>query len=803
MFQNYLKTALRNLFREKSSSFWNVAGLALGISGSLILFLMVKHIASFDNYHKNNDQIYRVVTESDGNNGKFYTPGVPPALPEAFRQDFPEAEEVTFTSYRSNVMVTVPQLNGEDKKFQEESGVVFAEPNFFKIFDRSLIIGNPSKSLDEPKEAIISRSLAKKYFGTEQAVGQIVKHDTIEYKITAVMEDYPNNTDFPFNLMLSFATIKKEREAVGWNSIWSDEQCYFLLKDNETINKIESRMPAFVDKYLGKENYRNQTFSFQPLRELHFDDRYSNYNYNTTPREILVALSVIGLFLIATACINFINLTTAEAIKRSKEVGIRKSLGSSRRQLIAQFLGETTLITAFSMLLALGITQIALTFLNPFLELSLSLNFSTDPYLWVFIAAILAGVSVLSGLYPSMIISGFKPVLALKNQMQNKSASGYNLRRSLVVLQFVISQFFIMGTIILLSQMNYFQSQELGFKKDAVLIVPIPERESAGRVDGTSKMRSLRQEIAQLAGVESVSLSSTPPSSGSVSGTGFYFEGEAESLRKDTQVKQVDGNYVSLYDIEITAGTNIDDYDTARGFLVNEELVRVSGFERPVDILGKRIHMWGKNLPVVGIVKNFHTVSLRDRIEPTILMNNISGYRTMSVKLSQGQIKNVVEELKDKWEQAYPEHIFDYQFLDESIREFYEGEQKMSIILSVFTSMVIFIGCLGLFGLATFMANQKTKEIGVRKALGASVQSIIFLFSKEYMKLILIGFLLASPAVWFIMNEWLQSFAYKITIGPVVFFAGFAVTLTIALMTVGYKSFKAAIVNPIRSLRYE
>lgn len=803
MFQNYLKTALRNLFREKGSSFLNIIGLALGISCSLILFLMVKHSASFDNYHKNADRIYRVVTESDGNNGKFYTPGVPPALPEAFRQDFPEAEEVTFTSYRSGVLIKVPQRNGESKKFQEESGVVFAEPNFFKIFDRPLMIGNAPKSLDEPNEAVISRSLAKKYFGTEQAVGQIVKYDTIEFKITAVMEDYPAHTDFPFSLMLSLATIKKEKEAIGWNSIWSDEQCYFLLKDNEHISKIEARMPVFVDKYLGKENYRHQTFAVQPLQELHFDDRYSNYNYNTTPREMLVALSVIALFLIATACINFINLTTAEAIKRSKEVGIRKSLGSSRGQLVAQFLGETTLVTVFSMLLALGLTQMALSLLNPFLELSLALDFSTDAYLWLFVIGTTVVVSLLSGLYPSLIISGFKPVLALKNQMQNKSASGYNLRRSLVVLQFVISQFFIMGTIILLSQMNYFRSQELGFRQDAVLVVAIPERESVGSVDGTSKMRTLREQILQLAGVESVSLSSTPPSSGSVSGTSFYFEGEAEDTQKGTQVKQVDGNYVSLYGMDLIAGTNIDDYDTARGFLVNEELVRVSGFERSEEILGKKIHMWGRVLPVVGVVKNFHTVSLRDRIEPTVLMNSISGYRTMSVKLQQGQIKNVVDELKSKWEHAYPEHIFEYEFLDESIREFYEGEQKMSVILAVFTSMVIFIGCLGLFGLATFMANQKTKEIGVRKALGASAQSIILLFSKEYMKLLLIGFLLASPAVWFVMNQWLQNFAYKITIGPPVFLVGFAVTLIIALITVGYKSFKAAVVNPIKSLRYE
>lgn len=803
MLQNYFKTAIRNLLRERSSSFLNLAGLTLGITCCLVLFLLVKHMATFDTYHENRDRIYRVVTQSDGTNGKFYTSGVPTALPDAFRQDFPEAEEVTFASYRSNVLIKVLQKNGETKKFQEEQGVVFAQPNFFRIFDRTLVIGSPESALDEPKEAIISRSLARKFFNREDVVGETVQYDTVEYKIAGVMEDFPDNTDFPFNLMLSYATIKKQRDEAGWSSIWSDEQCYILMKEGESVEKIQERMPAFVTKYLGNDNYRHQTFALQPLREIHFDERYSNFSYNTAPREMLIALGVVAAFLIITACINFINLATAEAIKRSKEVGIRKSLGSSRRQLMFQFLGETTLVTTFAMLLSLGLAQLALSMLNPFLELSLELNFATDQLLWVFIIGITVVVSLLSGLYPSMIISGFKPVLALKNQIGNKSSSGYAMRSGLVVLQFVISQFFIMATIILLSQMKYFQTTELGFRKDAILILPVPERETPAGGDGSSKMRALREEINQLAGVEYVSLSSTPPSSGAVSSTGFHFEGEEESARKDTQVKQIDANYISLYGIDLVAGSNLDDYDTARGFLVNEQLVRVAGFKTPEEIIGKRIHLWRRTLPIVGVVRDFNTVSLRDPIEPTVLMNNISGYRTLSVKVNQAQLQDVIAEVKTKWESAYPEHIFDYQFMDDQIREFYEGEQRMSVMLTVFTSMAIFIGCLGLFGLATFMANQKTKEIGVRKALGASVESIILLFSKEYVKLIFIGFLVASPLVWFLMNKWLENFAYKISIGPLVFIVGFLLTLVVAIATVGYKSFSAAVVNPIKSLRYE
>lgn len=802
MFKNYLKTALRNFLRQRGSSFINIAGLTLGITCSLVLFLLVRHMASFDRYHRHLDRIYRVVTEMDSNNERFYTPGVPTVLPEAFRQEFPEAEEVTFASYRSDDLVRIIQSDGEVKKFQEERGIVFAEPSFFRIFDRALVTGHADKALDEPNEAVISRSLAKKYFGREDVVGEVVQYDTVDYTIRAVMEDFPENTDFPFNLMLSYTTIRKAREANGWNSIWSDEQCYVLLKKGETPESIMSRMPAFVEKYLGEENYHKETFTLQPLREIHFDARYSNFSYNTVPKEILVALGVVGAFLILTACINFINLTTAEAIKRSREVGIRKTMGSTRRQLTFQFLGETTMITGFAMLLSLGLTELALGILNPYLDLRLALNFSSDAGLWIFIVGITVTVSLLSGLYPSLVLSGFNPALALKNKISNRSASGYHLRRGLVVVQFVISQFFIMGTIILLSQMNYFETRNLGFRKDAVLIVPIPER---GFIEtgGAMKMRTLRDEVSRVGGVEEVSLSSSPPSSGDVNSTGFYLDGEDRSKRKGMQLKRADANYIPLYDIPLMAGKNLPDGDTVSGVVVNEELARVSGILDPAEMVGQNIHVWEMTLPVIGVVRDFHTVSLRDKIEPTVLMNGIDTYRVLSVRVNTADVEGLVKQIRTKWEVAYPDHVFEYEFLDDTIREFYSAEENMSVMLTVFTGMAIFIGCLGLFGLASFMANQKTKEIGVRKALGASVESIIFLFSKEYIKLIVVGFFVAAPAVWYLMNTWLERFAYKITIGPAVFIAGLLVTLTVAVLTVGYKSFMAAIVNPIQSLRYE
>lgn len=800
MFQNYLKTALRNLRRQAGSTILNVLGLTLGIAASLILFLLVRYHTSFDTFHPNKDRIYRVTTTSKGNSSDDYTSGVPSVLPEAFRLDFPEAEEVTFTSYRSGGLITVDQQGREAKKYSEERGISYVQPNFFSIFNRAIIHGSIDKALDEPNEAVVSRSWASKYFGREDALGEVFRYDNKDFKVTAVMEDPPANTDLPISIMLSYATVKKELEEHGWNSIWSDEHCYFLLREGVNISQLEARIPAFVEKYLGKENRNGQTFILQPLGEIHFDDRFGNYNYNTVSKAAILALSIIGVFLLLTACINFINLSTAEAVKRSKEVGIRKSLGSTRHQLILQFLGEATLVTLTASVLALAFAQVSLRFLNPFLDLELALSLS-DGMLWGFLLATVVVVALVSGLYPSVVVSAFNPVLALKNQMGNRGSSGFYLRRGLVVLQFFISQFLVIATLVIISQNNYFRNKDLGFRKDAILTVPIPVSESPADTLRTSRMRTLRDELMRIPGVELASLSNTPPSSGSVSGTGFSLEGSTEFY--ETQVKTIDANYLTLYDLKLVAGSNLPDLDTAQGFLVNEKLARVTGHENPAELVGKRIDMWGKKLPVVGVVRDFHTVSLHTPIEATIMLNRIRNYRTLSLQVRPGEVQAALPAIQKMWEATYPEYIFSYEFMDQSIREFYESEARLSTLLSTFTSLAIFIGCLGLFGLASFMANQKTKEIGIRKVLGASVSNVLFIFSKEFVVLIVVGFAVAAPVAWYLMNQYLSEFAYKITLGPELFLGGLLLTLLVAAATVGYRSVRAATVNPVDSLRSE
>lgn len=804
MFKNYLITAFRTLSRQRNTAIINILGLTIGVAASFILFLLIQHHTSFDKFHTKYDRLYRVVTMSDGNTGSFHTPGVPSPLAPAFRLDFPEAEEVVFTQYQAGALILVPQLDGTSKKFEEDRGVVVTEPGVFKLFDRNVVIGDAATSLDEPGEAVISSSLAKKYFDKEDVIGEVIKYDDVEYKISAIVTDPPANTDLPFTLYLSYETIRKENIEKGWSGIWSDEQCYFLLKEGESVEAVSNRMAAFYKKHNPEENYDNQQFVIQPLSELHFDDRYGNFSYNTVSSESLIALGMVGFFLIITASINFINLTTAEAIKRSKEVGIRKTLGGSRAQLIWQFLGETSMVTFVSIVIAFGLAQLALGFLNPFLELQLAFNLSTNPTFVLYGVALFLLVSLFSGLYPAFVISSFKPALALKNSMGNKNSSGYLLRRGLVVVQFFISQFLIIGTIILISQMNYFKNKELGFQKDAIISLPIPVQEEATQdSSSSSKMRTLAHQLSKLSGVERYTLCNRPPSSGSVNSTSFIMEGHSDDQRKDTQMKIVDNNYIDVFSLKLIEGENIEDLDTARSIVVNRKFVQIAGFNDPKEIIGKRVRIWRRMLPVVGVVEDFHSTSLESEIEPVVLVNRIRNYSTLSLKINPQSFQNTLPQIQKLWEEAYPDHLFSYEFLDESIRGFYDGQERSSILLTLFTSIAIFIGCLGLFGLATFMINQKNKEIGVRKVLGASVEGIVFLFSKEYIKLIVFGFLLAAPVAWWLMNQWLREFAYRIEISAWIFLASIGVTLIIAVLTVGYRSLRAATANPVKSLRYE
>lgn len=798
MYKSYFKIGWRNLIKNKGFTAINIAGLTLGITCCIILFLIVDHGRSFDTYHSKSDRIYRVVTKSKSNEGFSFTQGIPSALPTSFKEDFPSVDEVVFTSFRRGNLITVFN-KGTIKKYEEEKGVVFTEPSFFKIFDRKLLTGNVEKALNAPNEALISETWAIKYFGDEKVVGETIEYENNSYKIVGVLEDYPTNTDLPFDLMLSYATIKSDYSTRGWGSISDSDNCYFLLNENSSIDNIEEQVSSFAKKYVSKNanGETESTFIMQPLSELHTDMRFGNYN-TKLPMAAQIAFIVIAIFLLASACINFINLSTAEAVKRTREVGIRKVLGSTRKQLINQFIIEAFLVTIASVSFSLVAVELLLKIINPYMGFSLVLHFTINT--WTFLVALIVSITILSGFYPAWMVSGFKPILALKNMMDSKGSTGFTLRRGLVVFQFFISQLFVIGTIVLTQQMDFMQNQDMGFAKDAIITVPIPTEENK-ETNPQLKKRVLKNEILQLAGTESASLSFSPPSFKAVLGTSFTLADSTNEFK--TQLKQVDGDYIDLYKINLIAGEKLLDSDSMTSVVVNEKLAQVAGFANSESLVGKEISMWGKRLLVRGVVRDFNTQSLSHALEPVILVNDINAYQHLSVKLNPLKIQETIQEIKSEWESLYPEYIFKYSFVDDQVRNLYNGERKTSTLISVFAFIAICIGCLGLLGLVMFMNNQKTKEVGIRKVLGASATSIVFLFTKEFGKLILIGFLLAAPISWFLMSMVLEEFAYKIDIGPSIFIKCLFVTFLISFITVGYLTLRAALANPVNSLRSE
>ncbi|MFP4292101.1 MAG: ABC transporter permease [Cyclobacteriaceae bacterium] len=790
------KTSVRNLWKNKSHTLINVLGLSIGITCSIVLFLLIRFWLSFDTFHSQADRIYRIVRETTYQGNTDHTPGMPVPAIEALRNDFPELEEVVFMSYFRQGLVTVEDREGK-KNFEENDGLVYVDSNFFQLLDRPLLLGEPEQALNAPNEVVIDERLAEKYFGPDwrqqSILGKTItlNRDT-ELKVTAVAEAAPDNTDFPFSMLISYATARKKMEEEGgWGSISSDNQIYLLLPEGMTAAQIESRLPDFTEKYESLLEGQQLRLSLQPLSELHYDTRYSGYSFSNIPRYAIISLSAVALFMLLIACINFINLATAIASKRAKEVGIRKTLGSSKGQLARIFLTEAGIITLISLLIALGTAELLLIRMNNFLEMELELNLLTDPQLILFLLAVLIGVSLLAGSYPAWILTRFEPVRVLKSSMEGSMKRGFNLRRTLVVFQFVIAQAFIIGTLVLLSQMRFMQQADLGFRKEGILSVALPS--------GTGELKkTFKQEVLRLAEVEKASLNYSSPTSGSVSVTSFKIDEDENTYH--TQVKFVDKDYMDVYEIPLLAGTGLTEIDTMSRLVVNEAFIKKVGLERPEDALGRQVKIWGKTLPIVGVMKDFHTMSLSNPLEPVVLLD-LENYQKVDMLLSSVNVGQALEKIEGVWKATFPEYTFSYQFVDEEIGEFYEGTQRMTVIITIASLIVIFIGCLGLYGLVTYMAEQKTKEVSVRKVLGASIGSIVGLFSKEFVRLIVIAFVLAAPLAYLLMSAWLENFAYKIDLGVGLFAAAILITLIIALFTISYRSIQAARTNPAQALR--
>ncbi|HEX9653649.1 MAG TPA: ABC transporter permease [bacterium] len=798
MFKNYLITTIRKLNRQKNYTAINVLSLALGMTCCIFIFLIIRYELKFDDFHDDVEHIYRIVTDERMNDAISHTMGSPLPLAPALRGDFPELAKVTATFGMTGGLFAITRKDLTVKRFQENDRVAYLEPEFFEMFHFPWIAGDP-KSLAEPNCVALTESIAKKFFEGENAVGKTIRLDNeLDLKVTGVVKDFPVHTDFAFDIMISWETVTHIGMPLEeWRNLSSNVNTYVLLPSNYSPQQLLSELPDFKNKYHPDETDPNKrVFNLQPLKEIHHDTRYGNYGQRTTSKTTLWALGLIGVFLLITACINFINLATAQAINRAREVGVRKVLGAHRPQLVTQYLGETFIITALGTLLATVGVELLLPVVNSLLNLKLQLKPFSDFSLLGFVTLLLLTVSLLAGLYPAFVLSRFVPAQALKSQLNVANRGRFSLRRGLVVFQFVISQMLIIGTLIVTQQMDYFRSKEMGFDQTAIVTTPLP-------VNDAEKLRSLRILLLQNSGIGNVSFSWSSASSGNRWDTNLRHRLNGPEATLATDLKFADNAYIATNDLKLIAGRNYVDSDTVSEFVVNETFARKLGLV-PHDLVGKTFKLGGRTyLPVVGVVRDFHTTSLHDEIRPCLLAARQRSYEEASIKIATANMQEAMAHIEMSWSAVFPEFVYSYEFLDERIASFYEEEQKMAQLFLVFSGIAIFIGCIGLLGLVSFMVAQRTKEIGVRKVLGATVADILALLSREFALLIVIAFIVAAPIAYVSMQHWLENFAYRVDVGYSVFAATIAATLLIVGLTVGFRALKAALANPAESLRYE
>ena len=800
MFRNYFKTAIRNLLANKVYSIITVAGLGVGIAVCLVIFIFIRYEQSYDDFHRNKARIFRVLTRGD-KTGKDENPtsAVPFPLPTAMENDLPDWK-TTGIFFLDNVQFAALGKDGQaEKKFKEKDGVYMVEPSFFTIFDYPWLAGDPVKSLSDRKSIVLTRSMANKYFGDwRKAMGRTVRFGANAlFSVTGILEDIPMNTDIRIKAALPYASGNFSKNKDWW-TINGSHGTYVLPPPGLSVASANQQLKTLSRKYRTPDNKNFQIL--QPLSEVHFDAVAGNYSGRTITADRIRTLWVIAGFILLIACVNFINISTAQAVNRAKEVGVRKVLGGRRRQLTFQFILEAFLLVAGSVLLALVLTGSLLTPISRILDIPVNFGVLSEAPVLLFLASVTVAVTLLAGFYPALVLSSFNPITALKTKLVARSGSGITLRRGLVVLQFVIAQALIIGTLLMIRQMDYFRSTPMGFNKEALVTVPFPG-DSAGR----SRIHYLRDQLVAMKGVRQVSFNNTSPADQDNWWTGFKFDHAGKETKFASISKWVDANYVPTYGLPLAAGRNITATDSVKEFLVNETLVRKLGFSNPQDVLNKEINLWNGFAvgPIVGVIKDFHQSSLKDSLSPVFMLNFAKGFNSAGIRLDGADLPGTLRSIEKLWAATYPDFVYEYQFLDEKIAGFYKEEATLSRFYKIFASIAIFLSCLGLYGLASFMAAQRLKEVGIRKVLGATAANIVYLFSKEFVVLIAIAFLLSTPIAWYFVHQWLLQYVYRISISGWVFVFGGALALLVALATVSFQAFRAAAVNPVKNLRTE
>ncbi|UIR55118.1 ABC transporter permease [Sphingobacterium sp. SRCM116780] len=799
MIKNYLKIAWRNLWKNKGYSSINIIGLAIGLACCLLIVLYIHDELSYDQYHVNKDRIYRVVHswEEKGQTKREDVWGVAPIGP-ALQADFPEVEKVVQFSGQVSI-----SFKNKEKVFQEER-VFFMNSTAFDVFSWKTIIGNSSTALNEPYSAVLTKSAAKKYFGDENPIGKTLegglaagRADPGLYKITAVIEDVPSNSHFTFDVLLSMRTFEQTRADIFDSWGYVDFYTYLLVSDQFNLADFNKKIPQFLKQHNASQEGR-YNFHLEPLRDAYLHSTAGRQPGVTGSVQNLYIFAIIGLFILFIACVNFMNLATSRSMERAKEVGVRKAIGANHRNLILQFMCESLALVFISALLALLFVVILLPFMEAFAGKQLAW---TSLFNWTSLTVFL-GIVTLTGIiaasYPAFILASFKPVEVLKGTFKSV-AGGQFLRKGLVVFQFGLSIVLIAGTCIVFSQLHHLQHTDLGFQQNQMLTIDYNFDDQVNK-----NLESIKNSLSKEKDVIAVS------SSRSVPGTFFPNAGTDIESREGKMVPlapglfEVDIDFIPNMGMKMIAGRAYSrDFpaDTAHSLIINEAAAKLWGYTNPQEIIGKRFNQWGREGQIIGVVKDFNYLSLHNKVEALALRLDPSSGRYITIKLQKANQSETIAKIQKLWSRLAPNIPFNYSFLDESFDRQYEADYRFRRIFTTFSGFALFIACLGLLGLITYTAQQRTKEIGIRKVLGASIFGIIQLLSIDFIKLVLIAICIATPIAYWAMNKWLDNFAYHIDMQWWMFATAGMSALFIALVTVSYQALKAARANPVNSLR--
>ena len=805
MFKNYFKTALRNLWQNKSFSAINILGLATGLAVCLLIVLYVVDELGYDKYNRNADRIYRIDADIYFNNTQFTAATSPEPLAATLVKDYPQVEGMVRFNYQGDILVKKDNQNIQDHQ------AVFADSTFFTVFTVSMIAGNASTALDEPNSIVIDETTAKKYFNSTNVVGKTLYVDnSTNCKITGVIKDMPKRSHFHFSFIRPMRDTYRGN-ADSWLS--NNVQAYVLLKPGVRKDVIQSNMDAVINTYLSKqlevllhtsakdlEKQGNHfRYSLMPLTDIHLHSNKS-YEFEANGNITYVYIfSVIAIFILLVACVNFMNLSTARSSNRAKEVGIRKVAGSLRSELITQFLTESVLLSFFSLLIALLLSALLLPLFNQLAGKEMYVSALFSSWLLPVLVLVIFVVGCVAGSYPAFYLSSFQPIEVLKGKIAKGFKSSW-LRSSLVVFQFCVSIILIIGTMVIYNQLNYIRSRKIGYDRDQVLVLhnTYPLRK---------KIKTFRQELLKIPGIENATITSNLPTARNFNQNGWFRDATFDAARAVITTNfYVDENYVPTLGMEIIKGRNFSpDYASdSAGIILNESAVKLLGFKDPLKetLYRPDDHDKPATFHIIGIVKDFNYSSMRDKVAPLILeLSNNPG--SIALRITTKNIPSLIDKVQSKWNSMAAGQPFSYTFMDNDFNNIYNAEQRTGKLFISFAVLAIFIACLGLFGLTTYAAEQRTKEIGIRKVLGAGVSGIVAMLSKDFAKLVLIASLIAFPIAWWAMNKWLEDFAYRITISWWVFVVAGIAAILIALLTVSFQAIKAATANPVKSLRTE